>query len=163
MLTKKETIKITHEFDAIVLKDQPIPRLQITNEEWYYAELNKFNHEENVSLKIGQYKNKRTEKQNRYYWGVYLPKIIKEGVGQDNKDILHDIFKEEFLTIEVVEVFNPITKIHEKRRIYKSTTKLTTGEFSKFIKDIETTTGVIAPPTENYGLQPLELYMSNPQ
>jgi hypothetical protein len=83
--------------------------------------------------------------QNNYLWGVYYPLIAQE-TGESNIDRLHELFKGLFLTEGVVEVLG------KKVRMKKSTTELGRGEFSQFILDIETETGIMAPPTENYGL-----------
>ncbi len=104
--------------------------------------------DEEVTLVIHNKKPKRTEQQNRYYWGVYLP-LIAEETGEHDLDRLHELFKGKFLTQGVVEVLG------EKVRMKKSTTELAIQEFSAYIMDIEALTGVKAPPTESYGLESL--------
>ena len=103
---------------------------------------------EKVTLEVHNRKAKRTEAQNRYYFGVYLPLIGKE-TGEHNIDRLHALFSGKFLTEMVVEVLG------EKTRLKKSTTELGVGEFCEYIMNIESETGVAAPPTENYDLAPL--------
>jgi hypothetical protein len=146
-----EKVKIEKEFDAIVIHEGQNSKLRIVNEEWYQSELSKFKHEERVKFKIEKEEKKRTKKQNRYYWGVYLPKIIEE-TGEPDKDRLHELFKGKFLTIGIFEVLG------EKVRIKKSTTELSSEEFSKYIRNIESLTGVVAQPTQNWNLPPLDSY-----
>jgi len=116
---------------------------------WYHFQVSKFKEGEEVTLVIHSRKPKRSEQQNRYYWGVYLP-MISEHTGEPDLDKLHELFKGKFLTKGVVEVLG------EKVRLKKSTTELGVGDFCQYVMDIETLTGVIAPPTENYGLTALE-------
>ena len=118
------------------------------SEAWYQHNLNKFKLGENVTLEIHTRKAKRTEQQNRYYWGVYLPLVAKE-TGEHNVERLHALFSGKFLTEGIVEVLG------QKTRLKKSTTELGVGEFCEFIMNIEAETGVEAPPTENYDLAPL--------
>jgi hypothetical protein len=89
---------------------------------------------------------KRTELQNRYYWGVYLP-LISEETGNDIDD-LHTLFKGKFLSKELVQVLG------EKIRRTKSTTELSSIQFGDYIRRIEELTGVLAPPTEEHTLDP---------
>lgn len=123
---------------------------------WFKHQLNKFKDGEKVTLEIHTRKAKRTEYQNRYYWGVYLPLIAAE-TGERDLDALHTLFKGKFLTEGVVEVLG------QKVRKVKSTTELGIGEFSDFIMAIEAETGIAAPPTENYNLDPLAQRPNYPQ
>ena len=111
---------------------------------WYQHEINKFKDGDPVTLVITNKKPKRTEVQNRYYWGVYLPMISQE-TGNDMDD-LHTLFKGMFLSKEIVTVLGkPVRRT-------KSTTELSTGEFGDYIRQIEVLTGGLAPPTENFVL-----------
>lgn len=123
--------------------------LKITSPVFYYHQLNKFKIGTKVTLEIHTRKSKRTDQQNRYYWGAYLPLIAKE-TGNHNLDALHSLFSSLFLTEKVVEVMG------RKVRIKKSTTALGVGEFCEYIMNIESETGVVAPPTENFNLAPLQ-------
>ena len=147
----KEMITISQPFAAVIkkMKTDHGNTLVVINPDYYKTELNKFKDGENVTLCIHNKKPKRTEQQNRYYWGVYLPLIAKE-TGENNKDTLHELFKGEFLTEAIVEVLG------KKVRIKKSTTDLTVFDFCQYIMNIEEMTGVPAPPTENYNLISLE-------
>lgn len=123
--------------------------LVVESRAWYQHQLNKFPDGTKVTLEVHTRKAKRTEQQNRYYWGVYLPLIARE-TGEADLDALHELFKGKFLTEGVVEVLGQ--KVRKKR----STTELGVGEFCQFIIDIEALTQVAAPPTENWELAPLQ-------
>lgn len=122
--------------------------LVVESKMWYQHALNKFPDGTKVTLEVHTRKAKRSEQQNRYYWGVYLPLIARE-TGEGDLDALHELFKGKFLSEGVVEVLG------QKVRKKKSTTELGVGEFCQFILDIETLTGVTPPPTENWELAPL--------
>lgn len=123
--------------------------LVVDSKTWYQHQLNKFPDGTKVTLEVHTRKAKRTEQQNRYYWGVYLPLIARE-TGEADLDALHELFKGKFLAEGIVEVLG------EKVRKKKSTTELGVGEFCEFIINIEALTQVAAPPTENYNLAPLK-------
>jgi len=146
----KESISITYSqpFSAIIMEDGAKKRLAIESPAYYQNQLNKFKLGEKVTLEIHTRKPKRTDAQNRYLWGVFYPLIAAE-TGERDLDNLHEYFKGKFLTKGIIEVMG------EKVRIKKSTTELSTADFTMFIMDIEALTGVMAPPTENYGLTPL--------
>lgn len=146
----KESISITYSqpFSATIMEDGAKKRLAIESPAYYQNQLNKFKLGEKVTLEIHTRKPKRTDAQNRYYWGVYLPLIASE-TGERDLDRLHTLFKGKFLTTGIYEVLG------EKVRITKSTSALSTADFSMYIIDIEAETGVAAPPTESYGLEPL--------
>lgn len=112
---------------------------------WYRYQISKFKDGEDVTLVIHSRKPKRTEQQNRYYWGAFLPKVAEE-TGESDLDKLHELFKGKFLTEGIVEVLG------EKVRMKKSTTNLSKADFSEYISSIEALTGVTAPPTENWSL-----------
>lgn len=123
---------------------------------WFQHQLNKFKVGEVVTLEIHNRKAKRTEAQNRYYFGVFLPLIAKE-TGEHNIDRLHALFSGKFLTEAVVEVLG------QKTRLKKSTTELGVGEFCEYIMNIEAETGIEAPPTESYDLVNLREGVRYPQ
>lgn len=138
-------------FSAVIRKSKidGKPTLVVRSQRWYQHQLGKFKDGTEVTLEVHTRKPKRTEQQNRYYWGVYLPLISKE-TGEADLDALHELFKGKFLAEGVVEVLG------EKVRKKKSTTELGVGEFCEYIMNIEALTQVAAPPTENYGLAPLK-------
>lgn len=124
-------------------------KLVLESERWYHHQVNKFKDGEKVTLEVHSRKPKRTDQQNRYYWGVYLPLISKE-TGEGDLEALHELFKGKFLAQGIVEVLG------EKVRKKKSTAELGVGEFCEFIMNIEELTKVEAPPTENWELAPLK-------
>jgi len=145
----EEDVLIQTERFAAVVRHQPGGAvLRIKSPVWYHHQLNKFKDGQEVTLSVSNRKPKRTEQQNRYYWGVYLPLVAKE-TGEANLEALHELFKGKFLTEGIVEVLG------QKTRLKKSTTELSKAEFSMFIMNIEAETGIAAPPTESYGLAPL--------
>lgn len=154
----KDSLYVTRsESFAGIVKKSSIGRgniLEPKSKMWYQHQINKFKPGESVTIEIHTRKPKRTEQQNRYYWGVYLPMIAAE-TGEKNLYRLHELFKGKFLTEAIVEVLG------EKVRIKKSTTDLGVGAFCQYIMDIEADTGVIAPPTENYDLAPLQRDIEN--
>lgn len=119
-----------------------VRRWRPTSPMWYETELRKFKVGEEVTAQYTSKKPKRTESQNRYYWGCYLPMIASES-GHDIHD-LHTLFKGKFLGKEIAQVLG------EKIRRTQSTTELTTGQFADYIRRIEELTGILAPPTEEY-------------
>jgi len=156
MRKNNDQILYTNSF-AATIRTKPgsvgIKSLMVKNVRWYQYQLNKFKEGENVTLVVTNKKPKRTEQQNRYYWGVYLPIIAKEsGEEQRNKkyiDLLHERFAGELLTEGIYEIFG------KKVRLRKSTAQLSISEFCNYIMDIERLTGIEAPPTEMWGLDPL--------
>ena len=143
----KEQIYLTEtkDFSAEIEEVDGKKKLRISSPDWYQTQINKFKTGEKVSIYISSRKPKRSEAQNRYYWGVYLPLIANE-TGERDLDRLHILFKGKFLTTGIVYVLG------EKVRITKSTASLSKNDFSEYIMAIEAETGVQAPPTVDYGL-----------
>lgn len=135
----------TKDFSGVIEGEDGKRKLRISSPDWYQTQLNKFKEGEKVSLYISNRRPKRSEAQNRYYFGVYLPLIAKE-TGEYNIDRLHNLFKGMFLTTGIVDVLG------QKVRMTKSTTELSKNDFSEYIMAIEAETGVQAPPTADYGL-----------
>lgn len=124
-------------------------RISLVSEKYYQHFLNmNCNIGDQVTVNITNKKVKRTDAQNRYYWGAYLP-LIAEETGERDLDRLHALFKGKFLTETIAEVLG------EKVRITKSTSELNVPEFQMYIMEIENYTNITAPPTENYDLLPL--------
>ena len=82
------------------------------------------------------------ERIHRYLFGAYYP-LIEEETGQD-KETIHECFKQKYLFVEVREVCGFSVKI------YQSSTQLTNKEFCDFIKNIEVDTGILAPDTDEF-------------
>lgn len=147
---KPDGVTYTQSFAAVIQKGPDGKKqLILKSPRWYRFQLSKFKLDQEVTLAIHTRKPRRSEQQNRYYWGVYLP-LVSESTGEPDLDKLHELFKGKFLTQGIVEVLG------EKVRMKKSSTELGVGEFCQFVLDIEALTGVKAPPTENYGLTALE-------
>lgn len=146
---KSDSITFSQPFSGIIQQGEGVQKkLVILSRSWYQHQLNKFKVGDKVTMEIHTRKPKRTDAQNRYYWGVYLPMIALE-TGERDLDRLHQLFSGKFLTKGIVEVLG------EKVRIKRSTTELSVSDFCQYIMDIETLTGVMAPPTENYELGPM--------
>lgn len=144
---KNLSIVSTKDFAAEIERDEDGKnRLKILAPTWYRHQLSKFKIGEKVSIYISSIRPKRTLQQNRYYWGIYLPLIAQE-TGENDIERLHTYFKGKFLTKEIIEVFG------EKVRMVKSTTELSKNDFSDYIQKIEEQTGILAPPTANWGLE----------
>ena len=99
-----------------------------------------------VEIIIRKYREKRTDEQNRYYFGVVVP-ILADHFGYE-KDEMHE---------ELKVLFNPIqSKIDPSRQIGESTTKLSTVEFfsdqDSYVERIcrwaATEHGIFVPPPE---------------
>lgn len=99
-----------------------------------------------VGITIRKHRDKRTNGQNAYYWGVVVP-ILANHFGYDTEE-MHE---------ELKYLFNPIqSKIDPNRKIGGSTTKLSTVEFycdqdsyvEKIVRWGATEHGVYIPPPE---------------
>ena len=93
--------------------------------EWVIEISSKLDKDKEYILEIKENKNKRSNPQNRYLWGVVYP-IIGNKLGYDTETI-HEVFKQKFG--EKVTLRNNIT-------IPKSTTKYSTSEFEQYINNI---------------------------
>lgn len=147
--TKKEfesvSITETKDFGGKIVLNRQTGRneLKINAPMWYAHQLQKFRVGEKVSLYISSRRPKRSEQQNRYYWGVVLPAIAHE-TGERDLDRLHRLFSGKFLTTGIETVLG------EKVRMVRSTTTLSKAEFFEYILAIEGDTGITAPPPQNY-------------
>jgi hypothetical protein len=73
-------------------------------------------------------KNKRSERQNRYYWGVVV-QMLSEFTGH-TPDEIHDHLKWRFLRVAADAANNrPLVTV-------RSTAALATAEFEKFLEDV---------------------------
>lgn len=89
----------------------------------------------------------RTGKQNKMYWGLVLNAIVQavhESTGQDKEDI-HGYFKAKFLSKTMYINGKLVPSI-------RSSTKLTTSEFSRYIEQIR------AEAATEFGIQIPETY-----
>ena len=138
----KEYTQIFKGFSGTIIEKDGLKEWLPNHPIYLRHEINKYKSGDKVTCYYTNEKLKRTEAQNRYYWGAYLPMISAE-TGNDIDD-LHILFKGKFLSKGVVEVLG------HKVRQARSTTELTAGQFSEYISRIEELTGVLAPPTEDY-------------
>ena len=74
------------------------------------------------------YKDKRSQNQNRYYWGVVM-KLLSDELGY-LPDEMHEVMKQKFLNVRDVKVGTV------KYQIPESTTKLTTTDFEDYVSKI---------------------------
>jgi hypothetical protein len=147
-MKKKElgaTITDTKDFAGVIKDIAGVKHLMMRSATYFQHELNKFKDGENVSVYISTRRPKRSERQNRYYWGAYLPIIARE-TGENDLERLHLLYKGKFLTTGIVEVLG------NKVRMMKSTTSLSKSEFIEYIMKIEAETGIEAPPTDNWDI-----------
>lgn len=76
-----------------------------------------------IELTIGKPQRKRSNQENRYYWGVVI-KILSEYTGYEETE-MHDALRLQFLLDR-----------EGKLPTLRSTTALTTIEFEKYMSDI---------------------------
>lgn len=89
--------------------------------------------QEEIAVVISNYRipAKRSNPQNRYYFGVVLP-VISDYTGYSIEEI-HDLLKQKFLLEDYIL---HLKEGQEEIRIPKSTTKLTTVEFEAYLSEI---------------------------
>ena len=73
-----------------------------------------------LDIIIRKHKSKRTDEQNRYYWGVVIP-ILADYFGHDNPEDMHEDLKRKFNPVE--------SKITPGKMIGGTTTKMSTVDF----------------------------------
>ena len=83
-----------------------------------------------VEVTIKEYKDTRSNRANRYYWGVVIPSVFKAfaemGIKLVNQEQAHEMMRIKFL-MEEVQIGE------ESFRVPKSTTKMKTDEFANYI------------------------------
>ena len=98
-----------------------------------------------LDITIRKHSEKRSNEQNRYYWGIVIP-ILADHFGHDNAEEMHEDLKQEF---------NPVpSKINPEKIIGGSTTKLSTIDFfsadtsyiERIIRWASMEHGVFVPP-----------------
>src|SRR3972149_2341739 len=90
-----ESVTYSQPFAAKIVQEGGLNKLVVKNQRWYQYQLQKFKPGMEVTLIINNRKPKRTEQQNGYYWGVYLP-LISEKTGEHEIGRLHELFKGKF-------------------------------------------------------------------
>lgn len=123
-------------YKCLVKGDTLIP-FDETNEQARNLIIKDLKVDEPVWVTVLNNKPTRSQLQNNFYW-LYLSSF------EEDKDYLHEYFKEKFAPEKEIEVNGEI------KRVKKTTTTMTTQEFSTYIKNIELETGVLAPL--NYSL-----------
>lgn len=83
-----------------------------------------------VEVTIKEYKNTRSSRANRYYWGVVIPSVFKAfaevGIKLVNHEQAHEAMRIKFL-MEEIQVGE------ESFRVPKSTSRMKTDEFANYI------------------------------
>ena len=108
-------------------------KLKLVHQERFKKELETFEGC-TVTLTVHKKKNKRSNAQNAYYWGVVVP-LVQEGVRDMGEKLtaeqIHEMLKRECLKGELVN-----TETGHIVNFARSTTGLTTVEFMDFVDDI---------------------------
>ena len=73
-----------------------------------------------LDIIIRKHRSKRTNEQNRYYWGVVIP-ILADYFGHDNPEDMHEDLKRKFNPVE--------SKVNPGKIIGGTTTKMSTVDF----------------------------------
>ena len=97
------------------------------NRDLFNSELQQYNNSD-AYLIIKPYKSRRSDNQNRYYWGVVI-KILAEELGYLS-DEMHEILKYKFLAQKDVVLGD------ETLTIPDSSANLNTTEFEKYLAEI---------------------------
>lgn len=118
-----------------IVEEGGIKKLKINSPDWYETRLQKFSTEE-VTVHISDKKPTRSLAQNRLLWVYY--QYICEETGNTAMEI-HETCKRKFLKPRFIEVKG------ESLRIPGSTKKLNKSEFSEYIMEIESWSGIPCP------------------
>ena len=102
--------------DIVDGKLKLLDRVKEEMKRWYWT----FATGSHVDITIKKHREKRTNLQNRYYWGTVIP-ILALHFGHDNPEDMHEDLKLKFNTIE--------SKIDPEKYIGGTTTTLSTVEF----------------------------------
>ena len=109
-------------------------KLKLVHQERFKKELKTFEGC-TVTLTVHKKKNKRSNAQNAYYWGVVVP-LVQEGVrdmgDKLTADQIHEMLKRECLKGELIN-----KNTGQVVNFARSTTGITTTEFMDFIEDIQ--------------------------
>lgn len=132
-------MKIIPQFKGVILKG----RFWANDQEIYDSYIQSFEGK-TVEMSIREWKKERSDKQNRYYWGVIV-KLISESTGYSD-DETHSILSSMFLKDH--------KELGGKRyTVVKSTTSLKTDEFKQYTEECKrfaaTELGIFIPdPTQ---------------
>lgn len=102
-------------------------KMTLINRKFFDKELENFEGQ-TVTVTIEKKKHKRSDQQNKYYWGVVVP-IVTEGIKETGEivttDQVHEFLKFTFLSTG------------EKIKFARSTTDLSTTDFLLYIDQIQ--------------------------
>ena len=98
-------------------------KLKLRDMEEYHRVVSDLEGEE-IYLKIKEWKNRRSDRQNRYYYGVVI-RILSEDLGY-SKDLIHALMSKKFLEEKVVL----------GEMVLPSTRNLKTDEFEEYLRNI---------------------------
>ena len=131
-------------FTAQIVQDGAIKKLKMNNGDYFQTRIQKSPCGP-YSVTVSDGKPKRSNQQNRFLFGAYYP-LIAEETGEDDINRLHALFKKKFIPDEYKTVLG------EEVLLDKTTTTMTKGEFSDFIRKIETLTNILAPDPADVGM-----------
>ncbi len=83
-----------------------------------------------IVINVKKWFEKRSQKQNRYYWGVVVA-AVADFIGEDDHDAIHDLLKRKFNGRIIVGSNG------EEELIGLSTTKMNRKEFTDYIDRIQ--------------------------
>lgn len=89
----------------------------------------------NVRITLEEVKRRRSDKQNRYYWGVIIPMVTEMFLDTGNTldgEQVHEFLKEHVGALKDV-VSDPHGVIHS---VVRSSTKLTTAEWEDYMERV---------------------------
>lgn len=105
---------------------------QIQNGKFIPANLEIFNallrKHEGKEVEVTITRPKRSNEQNRLYWGVVLYYIAQHTGYTENE--LHELFKQKYCPKKIIKIAGQNTEVP------RSTAELTTDEFTRYINDI---------------------------
>src|SRR3990167_6283674 len=89
--------------------------------------------EHDVSIVVKRHRDRRSDQQNRYLWGVVYPVILKHLEGWDAEDV-HEFCLGEWSGWETLQGFG-----RKRLKPIKRSSKLTTTEFMDYVAHIQRT------------------------
>lgn len=109
--------------------------LLIKNRELFNEEIKSLSSDKEYSIIIRTKRKPRSNGQNRYYWGIVIPLVLRglkeAGFDIHNKDDAHDIIKFKFLKVNIEN------ESGEFIESFKSTKEMNTKEFKEFIDALQ--------------------------
>ena len=118
------------EFDGNVSAEG---KLKIYDQELFVEHIKRFSGKGvRLTLEAG---NKRSNQQNKYYWGVCI-NMIHEHTGQDEDDI-HEFLKGKFNAVEFEIPRKDTGEVIDHATIGRTTTRMSTIEFNEYVEKIQ--------------------------